>query len=400
MKNLWSQNTPRNFWRCYPDPPQEAWSEAYQRTFDYLGLHQPVHDMDTAAFLTLGEGQFGSRHWKLGPLKRLYYALKPLLPRALRYYLRQKYSRFSGAGFSLGWPIEQHYVEFLWHVVQQLMRSLGQQSLSFQHFWPAGKPYALVLTHDIETRHGEAFVREVADLEESLGFRSSFNFVPETYAIDFPLLQELKERGFEVGVHGLKHDGTLFNSQVQFLEKARQINQDLRKFGAVGFRSPLTIRNPEWMQALEIEYDLSFFDTDPYEPMPGGVMSIWPFTIGHFVELPYTLPQDSTLYIALGEQTSQIWMKKLDFIEQHFGMALINTHPDYLENPRLWEIYVDFLTAVKEHGHYWLALPCEAARWWKMRCDLPLDQQIPESTLSQIFLDKNQITFSLPAQTV
>ena len=31
------------------------------------------------------------------------------------------------------------------------------------------------------------------------------------------------------------------------------------------------------MQALEIEYDLSFFDTDPCEPIPGGTMSIWPF---------------------------------------------------------------------------------------------------------------------------
>ena len=43
------------------------------------------------------------------------------------------------------------------------------------------------------------------------------------------------------------------------------------------------------MRHLEIEYDLSFFDTDPFEPIPGGTMSIWPFFIGHFVELPYTL---------------------------------------------------------------------------------------------------------------
>jgi hypothetical protein len=43
---------------------------------------------------------------------------------------------------------------------------------------------------------------------------------------------------------------------------------------------------PEWLQALDIPYDLPFFDTDPYEPMPGGTKSICPFTLGWFVELP------------------------------------------------------------------------------------------------------------------
>ncbi len=60
------------------------------------------------------------------------------------------------------------------------------------------------------------------------------------------------------------------------------------------------------MQALEVEYDLSFFDTDPYEPIPGGGMSIWLYWIGRFIELPYTLAQDSTLAIVLGEETPRL----------------------------------------------------------------------------------------------
>ena len=82
------------------------------------------------------------------------------------------------------------------------------------------------------------------------------------------------------------------------------------EFGAVGFRAPLTIRNPEWMQALNIEYDLSFFDTDPFEPIPGGTMSIWPFFTGHFVELPYTLVQDYTLVSVLGEDYPKNMVRK------------------------------------------------------------------------------------------
>jgi hypothetical protein len=126
-------------------------------------------------------------------------------------------------------------------------------------------------------------------------------------------------------------------------------------------------RHPEWMQDLEVEYDLSFFDTDPYEPIPGGTMNIWPFFIGHFVELPYTLVQDHTLTSILGEKTPQIWLDKVDFIEEYHGMALVNSHPDYLREKNTWDVYLQFLMEMKERGGYWRALPCEVASWWRVR---------------------------------
>ena len=49
-----------------------------------------------------------------------------------------------------------------------------------------------------------------------------------------------------------------------------------------------------------------------------------------YVELPYTLPQDSTLFLLLCEKTTDIWRRKLDWIAAHGGMALIDTHPDYM----------------------------------------------------------------------
>ena len=59
-----------------------------------------------------------------------------------------------------------------------------------------------------------------------------------------------------------------------------------------------------------------------------------PSTLNHprsgYVELPYTLPQDSTLFLLLREKTNGIWKTKLDWIAQHGGMALLNTHPDYM----------------------------------------------------------------------
>jgi len=176
-----------------------------------------------------------------------------------------------------------------------------------------------------------------------------------------------------VGVHGLKHDGRLFSSKAAFDAGAQRINRYLKQWNAVGFRSPMTHRNPEWMQALEIEYDLSFFDTDPYEPMPGGTMSIWPFMMGRFVELPYTLAQDHTLMVTLAERTPRLWLDKVEFIRRYHGLALLNAHPDYLRVPRRFAIYETFLKSMSERSDYWHTLPREAARWWRARAAVTVE---------------------------
>ena len=365
--NLWSANHPRNFWQCRPDLSDEIWRKAIDDTLPILGLDNAQFDIDSALAWTLGEARFGTEHWSLSLPKRIYYLLKPLLPRVLTRVLRRIYSNPSQADLNIQWPVEPRYVNFLWKTMEQLLKVVPEHELCIRSFWPENFRYALVLTHDIESNVGQGFVRAVADLEESFGFRSSFNFVPEGYPIDMDLVDELRRRGFEIGIHGLTHDGKLFNSRAKFERSAKKINRYLKDLGAVGFRAPLTIRNPEWMQALEIEYDLSFFDTDLFEPIPGGTMSIWPFYIGHFVELPYTLLQDYTLTSVLKENTPRKWLEKVDFIEKYHGMVLVNSHPDYLKDKTVWNVYSDFLTEMKVRRGYWQALPREAAAWWRTR---------------------------------
>jgi hypothetical protein len=367
MTNLWSSNHPARFWLCQPDVPDEQWAAAIQRALPVLGVSLKPDDMDELLALVLGEGQFGPDHWQLSPARRGYYVLKPLLPRTLTRYLRRVQSPSARASFPLGWPIEDRYARFQWEVMRQLLVVTGQQSTGYQSLWPDGQRFALVLTHDIETEEGQAHARAVADLDKSFGFRSCFGFVPERYPLDYGLIEDLRGQGFEIAIHGLRHKGDLCNSHGGFMRQAARINAHLKELDAVGFRSPCTMRNPAWMQALEIEYDLSFFDTDPYEPMPGGTMSIWPFLLGHFVELPYTLMQDYTLTAVLGETTPQRWLHKADFIERYHGMILLNTHPDYLSQPVTWRVYADFLQAMRRREGYWHALPREAARWWRAR---------------------------------
>ena len=270
----------------------------------------------------------------------------------------------------MNWPIEARYARFQFEIVKHLMTNKQLGSIPYIHFWPFGKRFAFVLTHDVEAENGQQHVREVAALDERYGFRSSFNFVPEKYRVDPDLIRELKQRGFEVGVHGLKHDGRLFSSKAVFDTRVKRINDYLKYWDAVGFRSPMTHRNPEWMQALDIEYDSSFFDTDPFEPIPGGTMSIWPFQMGRFIELPYTLVQDHTLMYTLGETTPRLWLEKIEFIRKYSGMALVNSHPDYLSKPSSFAIYEDFLYKMSRMDDYWHDLPREVACWWKKRAEL------------------------------
>ncbi len=266
-----------------------------------------------------------------------------------------------------------------------------QQKIYHVDFWPRGKRFALVLTHDVEAAPGQRFVGSVADLEEKHGFRSCFNFVAADYAVDRSLLADLQQRGFEVGVHGLKHDGSLFSSRAEFDKQVLRINECLRAWNAVGFRAPMTHRNPAWMQSLEIEYDSSFFDTDPYEPIPGGTMSIWPFQMGHFIELPYTLAQDHTLMNTLGARSPRLWLEKVEFIRQYWGMALVNVHPDYMRRPAYLAVYEDFLRQMQHMEDYWHALPRDVARWWRNRSQLDvggnesaLRTKLPGATIGTI----------------
>jgi hypothetical protein len=170
------------------------------------------------------------------------------------------------------------------------------------------------------------------------------------------------------------------------MKKAARINAYMKEYGMLGFRAPLTHRNPEWMQALEMDYDMSFFDTDPFEPIPGGAMSIWPFFLGHFIELPYTLVQDYTLTSILGETSPRIWLEKVNFLQKYQGMALLNSHPDYLKEKSVWKIYQEFLIAMKNRDGYWHALPHEVANWWRTRALAGLG-----SSPKKVRMDKAQL---------
>jgi uncharacterized protein len=89
------------------------------------------------------------------------------------------------------------------------------------------------------------------------------------------------------------------------------------------------------------------------------------------VELPYTLPQDSTMFLLLRETDTKIWEQKSEWIMQHGGMILMNVHPDYLNfngtnGPLTYSasLYEGFLNWMSERfgQDLWHTLPSGVAR--------------------------------------
>ncbi|MDH3599483.1 MAG: hypothetical protein OEU26_07565 [Candidatus Tectomicrobia bacterium] len=299
-------------------------------------------------------------------IRRLYYTLKPIIPRRLQLELRSRIVVQKRFSCGTSWPIDEK----------------AAQAPEKWSGWPEKKQFALVLTHDVETENGQSKCHNLIELEAGLGFRSSFNFVPERYQVSPGLRDYLTRHGFEIGVHGLTHDGKLYRNKKIFQQRAIRINHYLKEWNAVGFRSPAMHHNLEWIHDLNIQYDASTFDTDPFEFQPHGTRTIFPFWVhkhasqSGYVELPYTLPQDFTLFILMQERDIKIWQKKLDWVVKHGGMVLLNTHPDYMNfhtGKREREAYpADYYAELLKYierqygGQYWLALPKEMAQFWSM----------------------------------
>jgi hypothetical protein len=126
---------------------------------------------------------------------------------------------------------------------------------------------------------------------------------------------------------------------------------------------------PDWIGALPVAYDATMPMSDPYEAQPGGVCSSWPFFVGNVIELPYTLPQDHTLFNLMRYRDATPWIEQMRRVKRSFGLIQCLSHPDrgYLGEPRNEAIYREFLDALKDEDRVWHALPKDVAAWWGSR---------------------------------
>lgn len=310
-------------------------------------------------------------------IRDIYYAIRPALPVSLRKYLQKIYlGDWRRIAFPK-WPIDDS-VDRLFHKVLALgMQSSGIDRLPFIWFWPHGHQSCAILTHDVETAAGRDFCATLMDLDDSYSIKASFQIVPQKrYAVPLSYLQLIRDRGFEVNVQGLDHDGNLFRDHKSFLRDAKHINSYAREFGALGFRSPILYRNADWFQDLDFSYDMSVPNVARLEAQRGGCCTVMPYFLpGGMVELPLTMTEDYTLFNVLGDYSTRLWKQQIEIIHKSYGLMTFLIHPDYVISIKAQDIFRELLEELgrlRSAGNVWMALPREVDSWWRQRSQMNL----------------------------
>lgn len=335
--------------------------------------------------MTTFDPDYYLRERYLGPrsgqsrLVAAYYALKPLLPRAAQMAVRRLYARRQARQPFPRWPIEPILVEYQHAELRERIAAAGGNAVPIVNYWPNGAQAAVVLTHDVEGPLGIENIPKVREVERRHGFHSAWYFVAEDYPIPGELFEELRADGCEVGLHGIHHDASLFSDRAAFEASLPTVHRYLAEWDVVGFRSPATHRNAEWMSELGCLYDSSFSDSAPFEPQPGGCCSILPYFLDDLVELPMTLVMDHTLWEVLRDESSARWTEKASWVIAHHGLVNLLVHPDYVTSSSRLASYNDFLAFLSRQPRLWRTLPRHVATWWKARAALD-----PEDAAGQL----------------
>jgi hypothetical protein len=311
--------------------------------------------------------------------RSMYYFARPMLPVALRKYLQ----RIRLAGWDQidfpRWPVDVSVDTLMMRVAAVALEACGVRRLPFIWFWPDGAPSCTMMTHDVESASGAGFCETLMNLDDSFDIKSAFQVIPESRGFSASSLAEsIRRRGFEVNVHDLTHDGSLFQDRDRFLERAAQINRYVRDFNCGGFRAGAMYREQQWYDAFEFSYDMSVPNAAQLEPQRGGCCTVMPYFVGNILELPLTTTQDYSLFHILEDYSTRLWKQQIATILESHGLISFIAHPDYLVESRARGVYADLLAHLSElrtAGKTWIAVPAEIDRWWRNRRQMTLVPQ-------------------------
>ena len=309
-------------------------------------------------------------------IRKTYYCLRPLLGVSIRKHLQRLFFRnWEHLPFP-AWPVDRTVEHILERLLLLSMQSRQLEKVPFIWFWPHGARSCVIVTHDVETKAGAEFIPYMMDLDEGSAVRASFQVIPERqYPVSKALLNGIRDRGFDLNVHDLRHDDNLFSDREQFVAQARSINAYVRDWGSRGFRAGRMYRNVDWYGALDISYDMSVPNVAHLEPQRGGCCTVFPYFIGDILELPLTTTDDYSLFHILGDFSIELWKKQSALVMEKHGMASFLVHPDYIIEKRARDIYgalLKYLAALRNEQNVWIASPGEVDRWWRERSQMRL----------------------------
>jgi hypothetical protein len=313
-----------------------------------------------------------AREW----VHKSYYFVREFLPISIRRHMQRAYfNDWRNRAFP-AWPVDFAVDTLHERVLRLAMRAAGVLKVPFIWFWPDGAASCLIMTHDVETAAGRDFTSQLMDLDESFGFKASFQVIPEKrYEVPAEYLHEIQSRGFELNVHDLNHDGKLYRDKEEFLRRAKKINEYVRHYESRGFRAGAMYRMPDWYDAYALSYDMSVPNVAHLEPKRGGCCTVFPFFIGKILELPLTTTQDYSLFHILQDYSIDLWKTQVGLIHRRNGLISFIAHPDYLIGRRerkVYELLLDYLVQIVSREKIWSPLPREVDQWWRARSQMKL----------------------------
>jgi len=313
-----------------------------------------------------------ARNWAQNRFLRMgYYLARPLLPVSVRKHLQRFALRGWHEQLFPGWPVDTTVEQIIESILRLILRVRKDQTIPFIWFWPEGKQACALMTHDVETLDGRDFCESLMDVDDSFGIKASFQVVPERrYEVPGTYLTSITQRGFEVNIQDLNHDGRLFDTYEEFQRRTKAINEYAGLFKARGFRSALLYRNVDWLNLLCFEYDMSIPNVAHLEPQRGGCCTIFPYFVGDILEIPVTTTQDYTLFHILRDYSLDLWREQTSRILERHGVMNFIIHPDYVRGDQEMQVFKDlleYIAGLRAKAGLWIPLPRELSEWWRQR---------------------------------
>jgi hypothetical protein len=324
-----------------------------------------------------------ANHYNYGALNRwerwlrnAYYFLRPLMPVNVRKHVQRAHLNGWRGHFFPRWPVDTTVEELCEQLLLLSMKAKGVSRVPFVWFWPNGAQSCVAMTHDVETERGKAFCTELIDIDDSFGIKASIQVVPEgCYKVSAAFVKGIRDRGVEVNIQDLNHDGNLFRDREEFLRRAQKINEYGRAYEAKGFRAAVLYRNLDWYDALEFSFDMSVPNVAHLDPQRGGCCTVMPYFVGNMLEIPLTTTQDYMLFHLLNDYSLDLWKVQTELIMEKNGLVSFIVHPDYVIEKRAQGVYRDLLRFLRQLGEkkgIWFAAAGEIDHWWRARSRMAL----------------------------
>jgi hypothetical protein len=322
--------------------------------------------------------RYAHGRWSSEILRRIYYLLRPLTTLSIRKRIQRFHAQNWRDSSFPRWPVDTTVENMCETLLLLSLQAKHMARVPFVWFWPRGASGCVMMTHDVESEAGVGFCNELMDIDDSFGIKASFQIVPEErYTVSSNLIDTIRNRGFEITIQDLNHDGRLFDNREEFLRRAAIINQYAKEYKAKGFRAAVLYRRPDWYDNLDFSFDMSIPNVAHLDPQRGGCCTVMPYFIGKTLELPVTTTQDYTLFHILNQRSIDLWKTQIELILKKNGLASFIVHPDYIieqETRSVYENLLSHLRDLRSHSDIWFALPGEIDSWWRTRSQLRVER--------------------------